>query len=217
MAGPTWTVVVPVKRLAAAKTRLAGVAGEHRAALALAFALDTVTTALETPSVGQVVVVTDEPAAQSAAGSLGAVVVADQPDAGLNPALVFGAGAAAEGHAIAAVSADLPALTTDALDLALQLAADHPRSYVADAEGVGTTFYAARTAADFTPEYGPGSAARHAATAVALDAPGLGPLRRDVDTPADLAEAQALGVGPRTTAVLRLLSSPTDVAEAACG
>ena len=56
-----WCLVVPVKRLALAKTRLAEVAGEHRVDLALAFALDTVTAALACDDVRAVVVVTDEP------------------------------------------------------------------------------------------------------------------------------------------------------------
>src|SRR5262245_14240719 len=81
-----WSLVVPVKRLALAKTRLASVAGEHRFALALAFAIDTTAAALSSPEVAGVVVVTDEPVASRAAAAIGATVVPDRPDAGLNPA-----------------------------------------------------------------------------------------------------------------------------------
>lgn len=217
MAARTWTVVVPVKRLAVAKSRLAALAGDRRADLALAFALDTVAAALATPSVARVVVVSDEPSARSGCAALGAVVVGDEPDAGLNPALRHGAAATEPGLGVAAVSADLPALTPQSLDLALGLAGEHAVSYVADAAGTGTTLYAARHLADFDPGYGGGSAARHAAAgAVALDAPGLERLRRDVDTPADLAEAQHLGVGPRTTVVLAAITG-AEPRRATCG
>lgn len=207
MAGPTWTVVVPVKRLTVAKSRLAGLAGERRGDLALAFALDTVAVALATPSVARVVVVSDEPAARAECSALGAVVVGDEPDAGLNPALRHGATAAEPEHGVAALSADLPALTPETLDLALRLAAEHAVSYVADETGTGTTLYTARRRDDFDPAYGTGSAARHHASgATPLTAGGLERLRRDVDTPADLVEAQQLGVGPRTAVVLAAIT-----------
>ncbi|HEY9522936.1 MAG TPA: 2-phospho-L-lactate guanylyltransferase, partial [Thermopolyspora sp.] len=44
--GIGWSLVVPVKTLVAAKTRLAEAAGPHRAALAVAIACDTVAAAL---------------------------------------------------------------------------------------------------------------------------------------------------------------------------
>src|SRR3954469_18111651 len=110
---------MPVKRLALAKTRLAEVAGEHRVALALAFALDTATAALACENVAALVVVTDEPEGLDALTQIGALVVADDPDAGLNPALAHGADAAARAHpgtAIGALSADLPALRPTELE-----------------------------------------------------------------------------------------------------
>lgn len=58
-----WSLVLPLKRLALAKTRLAPFAGPHRADLALSFALDTVTAALATPGVSRVLVVTRDGAA----------------------------------------------------------------------------------------------------------------------------------------------------------
>src|SRR5579875_1485078 len=86
----TWSIVVPVKRLAHAKSRLYA-AGERRlperSTLVLALALDTVAAALATPAVGRVVVVTDERPAAAALRELGAITVPDRPDAGLNPAL----------------------------------------------------------------------------------------------------------------------------------
>ncbi len=76
------------------------------------------------------------------------------------------------------------------------------RAFVADAEGTGTTLLVAAPGVTLDPRFGGGSAARHAASgAAALDGEWPG-LRRDVDTPADLAAALALGVGPATRAAL---------------
>ena len=51
-----WAVVVPVKRLELAKTRLTQYAGDHRERLASAFAADTVAAALACPAVAGVLV-----------------------------------------------------------------------------------------------------------------------------------------------------------------
>jgi 2-phospho-L-lactate guanylyltransferase len=208
---PGWCLVVPVKRLTVAKSRLRGAAGAHRAELALAFAADTVTAALRTPGVIEVLAVTDDPAARILLARIGARVVTDEPDAGLNPALRHGAREAADRHpgaGIGALSADLPALRPVELARALTLAADHGSAVVADAGGSGTTAYLvaggpdARAAA-FRPAFGPNSLQAHVAGgAYALTEPDLTTLRRDVDTPADLAEAVRLGVGERTAAVV---------------
>lgn len=76
------------------------------------------------------------------------------------------------------------------------------RGYVADAPGGGTVLLAAPAGVPLAPRFGPGSAAAHAASG-ALPLAGDWPsLRRDVDTPADLAAAAGLGLGPRTAALL---------------
>jgi 2-phospho-L-lactate guanylyltransferase len=213
-----WCLVVPVKRLTVAKSRLTGAASAHRAELALAFAADTVTAALGTPGVVEVIAVTDDPAARLLLARIGARVVTDEPDAGLNPALRHGALAAGERHpgaGIGALSADLPALRPADLARALTLAAGHGSAVVADAAGSGTTAYLVaggpgRGAAVFRPVFGANSLQAHVdGGAYALTEPDLTTLRRDVDTPADLAEAVLLGVGPRTAAVVaRMAGSP---------
>src|SRR3954470_1924048 len=71
-----WGLVVPVKRLALAKTRLASYGDATRQELALAFALDVVAAALAATSVVDVVVVSDDARARSALADLGARVVA---------------------------------------------------------------------------------------------------------------------------------------------
>jgi 2-phospho-L-lactate/phosphoenolpyruvate guanylyltransferase len=79
----SWTVLLPVKVLARAKSRLAVLAGERRRELALALAADTVASVLACPEVARVVVVTSDPVAGPLLAALGAVVVPDVP-AGLD-------------------------------------------------------------------------------------------------------------------------------------
>jgi 2-phospho-L-lactate/phosphoenolpyruvate guanylyltransferase len=203
---PAWTLVVPVKRLARAKTRLGDLAADRRAELALAFAEDTVAAALRCPLVDAVMVVTDEPAASRALADLGAHVVADAPDAGLNPALVHGAAQAKRMHpssGVGALSADLPALRSAELEHALRRAESSPASFVADVAGIGTTLLVASTLDAFQPRFGPRSRAAHRAAGVReIEGDRLMSLRRDVDTLVDLWDAQRLGLGPRTREIL---------------
>lgn len=200
-------MVVPVKRLQVAKSRL-DLPAEQRRQLAGAMAADTVAAALTAPSVAQVVVVSDDEVAAPLLRGLGAAVVPDLPDAGLNQALGHGIAVARErsrGGAVATLSADLPALTGDALAEALGMV--RRRAVVADSQGTGTTLLAAAAGIGLAPAYGNGSYARHrAAGAEGISDRVAQRLRVDVDTLADLAVAVALEVGPHTKAVLTELS-----------
>ena len=196
---PRWAVVVPVKRLTHAKTRLAVLGDSARRELALAFAEDVVLAAVACPLVSSVVVVTDDRAAAAAVAALGATVTSDVPAAGLDAALEHGAAVARRGAplGVAAVAADLPALTGPALTGLLTRVAS--RGVVPDLAGTGTTVLAASAGVRLAPSYGPGSLGRHLAGGAAL-LPAPDGARRDVDTPGDLREALELGVGPRTLA-----------------
>jgi 2-phospho-L-lactate/phosphoenolpyruvate guanylyltransferase len=198
----TWSVLMPVKVLAQAKSRLAALAGPRRGALALALAQDTVSAALRCEAAARVIVITDDEVAAGALTALGALVVPDEPRDGLNAALRHGAAYAAArwpGAGTVALSADLPALRPAELARALREAATRPNAFVPDTAGDGTTMYAAAPGAVFQPACGAASRSRHAAGGAAeLDLDGVPGLRRDVDTPADLRDAVALGLGPRT-------------------
>jgi 2-phospho-L-lactate/phosphoenolpyruvate guanylyltransferase len=242
----SWTVLLPVKVLARAKSRLAVLAGDRRQELALALASDTVAAALACPEVSRVVVVTSDPVAGPLLAGLGAITVADEPAAGdqqhgravpgsvdggspgrvadgpgitdelgvqdaLNAALRHGAAVAARrwpGTGLAALTADLPALSPGELALALRHAgagaakgAPVLAAFVPDAAGVGTTLYAVPPGGEFRPLFGGASRARHAAAgAVELELDDMAGLRRDVDTPDDLRAALALGTGKFTQA-----------------
>ncbi|SNX64278.1 2-phospho-L-lactate guanylyltransferase [Streptomyces sp. TLI_55] len=201
-----WTLVIPLKPLERAKSRLSDTAGDGlRPGLALAFAQDTVAAALASPAVGDVAVVTDDPLAGRELSALGARIVPDEPRGGLNAALAYGAGvvrAAQPRSAVAALNADLPALRPVELARVLDAAAEFPRAFLPDAAAIGTTLLAVREGQELRPAFGTDSRARHRASgAVELTLPGVDSVRQDVDTGEDLRAALALGVGPRTAAV----------------
>lgn len=210
-----WTLVVPVKRLALAKTRLGPPYSPYRRELALAFALDTTAAALATPAVAAVVAVTDEPEAARLLRALGAYVVADEPAAGLNPALRHGASVAAardRESGTGALSADLPALRPEELGAVLAgagaLVEQAASAFLPDAHGSGTTLVLAGPEVGLHPLFGPDSALAHAQAGHAeITGGGFPTVRRDVDTAADLDAAILLGVGPHTSAALEPLAS----------
>jgi 2-phospho-L-lactate guanylyltransferase len=204
-----WLVIVPVKPIAIAKSRLAPFAGDARSDLALAMAMDCVSAAMASPVVDCVTVVTDDPEAWRFV-ELGARLVADEPDRGLNPALEFAADRVRQDHGdlpVVALSADLPALRPDELTAALAASKGH-RAFVSDVSGEGTTMLAADSGHRLDPRFGPASAAAHRSSgAHPIDGLGLASIRCDVDTPADLAAAIGLGVGPFTRVVVARLDS----------
>ena len=200
----SWSVVVPAKRLAVAKTRLrpltAGLGGPAaHDDLVLALLADTVAAALACPVVGEVVVVTDDPAAAGRRPRLGARTVADEPDSGLNPALEHGARSAA-GPGVAALSSDLPALRPE--ELAAALARPRPacpRAFVADAaRHRHDAAHRRRDGAAPAVRPGVGRGARgDGAVPLAGDWPGLRPRRRHRGRPAGRAGAGCRAVAPR--------------------
>ncbi|MFI9647986.1 2-phospho-L-lactate guanylyltransferase [Streptomyces sp. NPDC052040] len=208
-----WTVVVPLKALARAKSRLADTAADGlRPGLALAFAQDTVAAALDCAAVSDVAVVTGDPLAARELAVLGARIVPDGAADGLNAALALGA-AEVRGPrpaaAVAALNADLPALRPAELARVLDAAAEFPRAFLPDAAGIGTTLLAAGPGRELRPAFGIDSRARHRASGaveIALDA--VDSVRQDVDTGDDLRAALALGVGPRTAAAAARLLIP---------
>ncbi|HCK78817.1 MAG TPA: 2-phospho-L-lactate guanylyltransferase [Actinobacteria bacterium] len=215
-----WCVLLPVKRLASAKSRLnldlPGFTGQGRAELALALARDTCAAALAAPRAAHVLAITDDAVATASLSEAGAVVIADLPEAGINAALLHGFNEAQRrwpGIGVAAMSCDLAAATPEAIDQVLAETEGLDigvAGFVADAQGTGTTMYLAPHSAPFAPSFGPHSRALHAAGgAIELGrGAGLASLRRDIDTAVDLWDAQRLGVGQYTRAVLDALAHP---------
>lgn len=211
MSATDWTAIIPVKSLGAAKSRLRGaVADARHQDLALAMVRDTVAAVRACAAVGDVLVVTDDPAATAAVAALGARAVPDRPAAGLNAAMRYGADLVVGlAHRRAVLTGDLPALRPAELGAALA-AAGPGRSFVADAAGTGTVLLTADVGIALDPRFGVGSAAAHAAS-LARPVTGTWPgLRQDVDTAGDLRTVLALGAGEHTCGLLRDLGLVAD-------
>jgi 2-phospho-L-lactate guanylyltransferase len=231
-----YDVVIPVKPLVGAKSRLAASVDEAtRSALARAFALDTIEAACSAQRVARVIVVGD------LSGHLdevpeGLLVVAEPEPRSLAAAIRHGiaearrtaapaAAAADEGaptahdadpagrshRGIAVLLGDLPALTSAALDAALGAAARHPLAFMPDADATGSTLATAAAHTRFEPAFGVDSASLHR-TLGFHDlshelAPAIAaPARRDVDTIDALEAALQLGIGTHTAEAVAALA-----------
>lgn len=213
---PSVDLIVPVKPLTVAKSRLRGAADDGvgnavaHARLALALAHDTISAVRGSARVRYVIVISSDAVVDAEFTAAGLEVVADGPLPGLNAAFERGA-ALLRGRdpraMVGALQADLPSLRSAELDAAIDdavalFAAGASRAFCADADGTGTTFLLAAPGVALDPRFGAGSAVRHrdsGALALPGDRPGL---RRDVDTSEDLRHAAGLGLGARTTAAL---------------
>lgn len=214
---PTWTVVLAVKPLAVGKSRLRGALdGVRHERLVMALTLDTVSAVLSCAEVGRAIVVTDDGVIAEAVRTIGAEPIPDRPRAGLNAA--FAHGAALSNGWTAVLAADLPALRSTELAAVLCIAQGGPtargrpsatRSFVADAAGCGTVLLAAPPGVLLDPRFGPESATAHAASGARRLAGCWPGLRRDVDTPADLAVAAELGLGRHTAELVCPSPAPT--------
>ena len=98
---------------------------------------------------------------------------------------------------VVALQGDLPALQPQELTEAINAARAHPRSFVCDRHGTGTSaLFAFGVGLD--PRFGPDSAQQHRHSG-AIELTGAWPgLRCDIDTPDDLHVARRLGVGTAT-------------------
>lgn len=183
------SVVVPVKRLGAAKSRTQLPSAE-REELALDLMGRTVMSALAAASVARVIVVAGDAIVAAAATALGAIALPEPASAGLNGAVAAGreyAQHAFPGDDIAIVVGDLADLGADDLDAVI---AEFRRTgapvVVLDHLGTGTTMLVHDRAASPPLLYGEDSAARHQAAGYVAFADAPSGARRDVDSPADV-------------------------------
>ena len=196
-------LVIAVKRLAAAKTRLAPIfSAATREGVVLAMLIDTITAASAVSAVQSITVVTPDDVAGDAVRQLGARVLADPTPQGhrnpLNNAITAAEEAIrAETSNIVVLQGDLPALQPQELGEAIAAARAYPRSFVGDRHGTGTSALIALGVA-LDPQFGADSAQHHRHSG-AIELTGAWPgLRCDIDTPDDLLVARRLGVGATT-------------------
>jgi 2-phospho-L-lactate/phosphoenolpyruvate guanylyltransferase len=207
MAGSPAAGLIALKPLEHAKSRLA-VPDPLRRRLAWTMALDTLSALCR--ALPHVLVVSDQPALEARLhhAEIAAEVISESGHVGMNSALSRGARTLhAQGFSsVLACVGDLPALRPESVLRILDVSRSHPRCFLADASGVGTTMLVAHDV-ELAPQFqGRSAAAHYASGAVNLSADAIGsPIadaRRDVDNEADLAVAIGLGVGSATDSLI---------------
>jgi 2-phospho-L-lactate guanylyltransferase len=195
--------ILPVKRFAAAKSRLGeSVAEELRARLARAMVADVLQALANSNAIERTIVVTCEPGLPETAREHGALVIADTAEDGQSAAVLLGIERArADGfERVLCIPGDCPALDASELD-ALLAAADARRSedagagaevtIIPDRHGSGTNGLLLTPPNAIAASFGVDSRERHEALARAAGARCLiaspASLLLDIDTGADLA------------------------------
>lgn len=207
IAGSRRTVaIIPVRGLEGAKSRLGEVLdAEERRDLVEQLLRATVSAALSTPDVTEVVVISPDPDALAVAVASGARSLA-QRSRGLNPAIVEARAAVPPGARMLVLPADLAALTSGALQGLIDAAdtAGPPCVVMApDRHGRGTNALLLDPPDVVDPAFGGDSRAAHAWLAASAGAACVevdGDLGLDLDTPDDLLLADELA--PRLAARL---------------
>ncbi len=214
-----WTVLIPMKPLAEAKTRLRESqqvgATPSASDLAQAFLRDVISAAQGAVRTSRVVVTGEDPAIATLARQSGAhflpeptaAAVGDHDKTSLNAAIAAALGSVkAEygSHPIVVVTGDLAALRSESLDSILSAVEDLGESgFVADTAGTGTTMLALLPTTAANPRFGSDSAAAHRSQDIRdVSHHASADARLDVDTPADLHAALILGVGSHTERVM---------------
>ena len=203
-----FAAIVPIRSWTTGKSRL-DVDDDARESLGRAFALDVVSALHDSPRIGVVVVVSSDAEVRTTFASCEAV---DDRGRGLDDAVAQGCAHAVAGgwSRIVVVPSDLPCISVAALDEVLAMSEGHTHTYCPDADGDGSSLVISHDPATLVTSYGRGSASAHRSAGLV---PLLGaPLevRRDVDTLEHLREAQGLGTGRHTTAVLTESQRPDD-------
>ncbi len=187
------TAVVPVKRFAAAKSRLApGIDPARKPELVAAMVADVLEAIGRARSIERTIVVSQEPRAAELAEVTGAELIDDFDDASHSAAALAGIAAAeaAGARCVALLPGDCPLLDPRELDRMLTGVPDHYVAVIPDRHGTGTNALVLAPPDAIEPSFGEGSKERHIAAARAAGVPfgveELASLGLDLDTPADI-------------------------------
>jgi 2-phospho-L-lactate/phosphoenolpyruvate guanylyltransferase len=187
------TAVVPVKRFAVAKSRLApGVDEARKPELVAAMIADVLEAIGKARQIERTIVVSQEPMAVDLAAAAGAELVSDFDDSSHSAAALAGIAAAKASGArcVALLPGDCPLLDPRELDKVLT---GVPESYVGivpDRHGTGTNALVLAPPSAIEPSFGEGSRDRHVeaarAAGIAYGVEEIPSLGLDLDTPADI-------------------------------
>jgi 2-phospho-L-lactate guanylyltransferase len=187
------TAVVPVKRFAVAKSRLAaGIEETRRPELVAAMVADVLTAIGAARLIERTIVVSQESAAAELAAAAGAELLIDFEDASHSAAALAGIARAEELGApgVALLPGDCPLLDPRELDKMLTGVPDPYVAVIPDRHGTGTNALVLAPPGAIAPSFGEGSRERHVAAARGAGIPygveELPSLGLDLDTPADI-------------------------------
>jgi 2-phospho-L-lactate/phosphoenolpyruvate guanylyltransferase len=187
------TAILPVKRFAAAKQRLApGIGSTHRAELAAAMLEDALEAIGAARSIERTIVVSSEPRAIELAAARGADLLPDPDEGGHSGAALAGIARARQlgAERVVLLPIDCPLLAPRELERLLTGMPDRYVAIVPDRHGTGTNALALAPPDAIEPSFGEGSRARHVAAAREVGIPfaveELPSLALDLDTPADV-------------------------------
>jgi 2-phospho-L-lactate guanylyltransferase len=186
-------VLIPMKRIAASKSRLAGsIRDDRREVLAIAMFASVVRAASSSTAVDEVTVASADGFIRWASGLLGAIPIKDR-GTGLNGAVRDALEqAAADGVALLYLAADLPLVSTGEVDELARAGDSRHFVIAADRWRQGTNALLVPPGKPFEPSFGEGSFEVHLAAIKreearvrTLTSEGLG---LDIDTSADLGQ-----------------------------
>jgi 2-phospho-L-lactate guanylyltransferase len=187
------TAILPVKRFADAKQRLApGIGSTHRAELAAAMLEDVLEAIDAARSIERTIVVSSEPRAIELALARGVEVLPDPDEGGHSGAALAGIARAQQlgAERVVLLPIDCPLLAPRELERLLTGMPDRYVAIVPDRHGTGTNALALAPPDAIEPSFGEGSCARHVAAAREAGIPygveELPSLALDLDTPADV-------------------------------
>lgn len=198
--------ILPIKRFAAAKSRLAdALAPEERRCLAEAMFADVLAAISRSARIGETFVVSGEPAIASTSARLGAVAIDDPTDSSHSHAAELGIAAALDrdSDCVALLPGDCPLLDPAELDRAIDGLGAEEVLVAPDRHGTGTNALLMRPPDAIAPAFGPGSHNRHLGRAaeaeIAARTIALASLALDADTGADLERIAAELRGDRSS------------------
>ena len=187
------TAVLPVKKFADAKRRLAaGIDDDQRQGLVAAMLADVLEAVSDARMVERILIVSDEPGAAGPASEVGAEVIPDTPAAGHSEATLVGIerGVALGAECVVLLPGDCPLLDPRELDRLLTGVPAPYAAIVPDRHGTGTNALVLAPPGSIRPAFGEGSCARHVDAAREAGIPygveELASLGLDLDTPADV-------------------------------
>lgn len=199
MLGNRWHALVPAKRLDEAKSRL----GRHD--LTLPFLSDVVFALQGSKHIDQVSVISSDPDIRKHMTDLGCSVISEPNSGGLSAAIATGLQWCDDreiAHVLVALG-DLPCLNAAHVDEFLTAGSSNAASFLADAEGTGSTLWMRTTRTAPAPRFGFRSRAAHRESgAYEIEGSNFSGARRDVDTQVNLWDAIRIGVGLQTNRAL---------------